>query len=591
MKGKAPLLIAGAAVAAAVFLPSAGTKPALAGTAVVSESAYEDKSIGYSILPIRNWEPLPKKNPDDPTAQNEAGGWYSKDKEWPGSKCTVLRFGSFFGEESKPVATEAGGPGGDKGGGEGGDKGGGDGKGAGGDDKGGGGDGKGGDGDKGGGDGEKGGGDAAAKAGPRNAKEMFGKGPQSFEEWLALAKERNKRLNIDLTPTKARFGDDDGFLWEGSVRYGGEKTILYGASVKRNSFEVAVLYEGADGKNFVRDLKGAYKSSLKSLRILPESKMRKAQDALAKKIAGIDPEAAWAEKAIAALPAGWTNHKTQNYVILYDKSIDTTTPGLIARIANQLERIRAQVYEPLFPPARPVTARSIVKVTQDPKQYYSYGGPRNSAGYWFWPSRELVFFCLPNGQQSGVDVTLDVLNHEGFHQYIFYAVGQFSPHDWFNEGHGDYFAGFTLKEGKFTRGKFSWRQKTIREAIENKTYVHLKDFLKFSHAEYYRQGGDRSKGEDIGQNYAQGWSLIWFLRTTKDPHYTEILDRYFNSMKAAVTQWRTAEEEAAKSEGRAAAEIMPPKVEKQIAEDALKAGYEGVDIDQLERDWVASKPY
>jgi hypothetical protein len=579
MNGKAPLLVAGAAVAAAaLLLHSAGVPPARAGTAAVSEKTYEDTSVGYSIRPISSWEPLPKKNPDDPTAQNEAGGWYSKDKEWPGARCTVLKFGTYFAEESKPVATESGGPGGDKGG----DKGGGKGEGDGGDKGGGAG------GDKGGGEG---GADPAAERGPRTAKELFGKGPQSFEEWIALVKERNKHLNIDLNPVKAKFGDDDGFIWEGSIRSGSDKTFLYGASVKRNGFEVAVLYEGPDGKNFVRDLKGAYKSSVRSLLILPESKMRKAQDALAKKIAGFDPEAAWAEKAIAALPPGWTSHKTPHYVILYDKSIDTTTPGLIARIANQLERIRAQVYEPLFPAARPVTALSIVKVTQDPKQYMAYGAPAGSGGYWSWPSRELVFFCLPNGQQSGVDVTLDVLNHEGFHQYIFYAVGQVSPHSWYNEGHGDYFAGFTLKEGKFTRGKFSWRQKIIQAAIENRTYVPLKDFLKFSQAEYYQRGGDRRKGGDIGQNYSQGWSVIWFLRTTKDPRYTSILDRYFNTMKAAVTEWRAGEEEAAKKDGREPAEIMPPKIDQKIAEDSLKAGFEGVDIDQLEKDWVASKPY
>ena len=368
-----PLLVAAAAAAAAGLASLLGAPPALAGGAVVSEKAYEDTSIGYSILPIRGWEAKPKKNPDDPMARSDAGGWYSKDPDWKGAECTVVKFGSFFGEEARPVATEGSAPGGDKGGGE---KGGGEG-GAPGGGKDGGGGGK----DEGGkeGGGKEGGGKgpdpAKAPEGPRTVKDLFGKGPESFEAWLAAVKKNFKMQgrDLDLTPTKAKFGEDDGFLWEGTLYQGMDRINVYGASVKRAAFEVAGLYMAPDGKTFVRDLKGAYKSSVKSLRILPERTMRKAQDALAKKIAGADAESAWAEKAIAALPPGWLSHRSPHYAILYDKSIDTSNPGLIARIANQLERIRAQVYEPLFPAARPVTALSIVKVTQDPKQYHEYG--------------------------------------------------------------------------------------------------------------------------------------------------------------------------------------------------------------------------
>jgi len=80
--------------------------------------------------------------------------------------------------------------------------------------------------------------------------------------------------------------------------------------------------------------------------------------------------------------------------------------------------------------------------------------------------------------------------------------------------------------------------------------VPLDKFLRFSQAEYYQRGGDPAKGGDVLQNYAQGWSFIWFLRTTKEPKYQGILDRYFNTLKAAVTGWRTADEEAARKENR-----------------------------------------
>ena len=557
-------------VAACLPASFAGAPPAAAGVAQVSEKTYEDTSVGYSVLPIRGWEPKPRKSPDDPLARADAGGWYSKDPSQKGAECTVLKFGSYFPEATVAVATEdADSPG--------------DGKGDGGGD----------------GGGEGGGGEGGEKTpqkprGPRTEKELFGEGPKSFEAWILRVKKdlRTRGESLSLDGTKAKFGEDEGMSWEGDlVRSNGSRVNLLGASVKRGTLEVAVLYEapggGAYEKAFVRDYRGAFKASLKSLRILPEKAMRKAQEALDRKLAGTDPEEAYAEKAIAALPPGWTHHRTENYVIVYDKSIDTTTPGLIKRIANQLEKIRAQVYEPLFPASRPITAKSIVKVTQDPAQYLAYGAPEGTGGYWSWPSRELVFFC----KKDDFNMTLDVLNHEAFHQYIFYAVGQVSPHSWFNEGHGDFFAGYNLVEGKFKPGKFHWRQKRIQDAIEGSVHVPLKEFLKFSQAEYYRRGGNKRRGEDAGQNYAQGWSLVYFLRTTKDPRYAGILDRYFVSLKASVVRWREEEEAAAKKEGRPPAVLIPPEVNQKATDEALASAIAGVDIDQLEKDWIASKPY
>ncbi len=554
------LLLAAAAIA--------GAPPAAADVAAVSEKAYEDTTVGYSILPIRGWESKPRKGPEDPMALADAGGWYSKSAEAK-AECSVLKFGTFFPVETAPVATEStGGGGGEEPGGGG--SGGGDGKGD----------------PPGGGEKPKG---EAPKPPPRTVKEMFGKGPQSFAEWIDLQEKGYKRMGVtlNLESTKAKFGDDEGMTWEGGLYRGSSKLNLYGASVKRGTLEVAVLYEAPDGKTFVRDYRGAFKASLKSLRILSEKTMRKAREALDRRLAGAGGEAAWAERAIASLPPGWTHFKTAHYVIVYDKSIDTTTPGLIKRITNQLEWLRAQIYEPMFPASRPVTALSIVKVTQDVQQYLSYGAPAGTGGYWSWPSRELVFFC----KSDDYNLTLDVLNHEAFHQYIFYAVGQVSPHSWFNEGHGDFFAGYNLKEGKFIPGKFAWRQKVIQSGIENNSYVPLKEFLGFSQAEYYRRGGSKRKGEDVGQNYAQGWSLVWFLRTTKDPRYTGILERYFVSLKASVSKWREEEEGLAAKESRPVAELIPPEVNQKATDDALKAAFDGVDIDQLERDWVASKPY
>lgn len=573
-------------VAALLLLGPLSLPPgALAAGATLSEKATEDTTVGYSLHAIRGWEPMPRKNPDDPTARSLVGGWYSKEKDARGAQCIVLAFGSYYPEQSQAVPTEEdaplepGAPG--DGGGEG-------------------------PAPAPGGEpgpepepGKESGGEPAKPAPrrPTSLREMFGTGPASFEEWVKAQQAALQRggSRMELTPVKARLGDDEGFLYEGTLRRSsGEVLNLMAASVKRGSLEVAVLYQAADDKYYVRDYRGAFRGSVKSLRILSDRQMDRAREALAKRIAEAGGEdAAWAERVVAALPPGWTHHRTDNYCIVYDRSIDAPppkgVPGLVPRIGRQLEALRRDLYEPLFPADRPVTAISVVKVTQDPKQYLSYGAPPGSAGYWSWPSRELVFFC----KSDNYDMTLDVLNHEAFHQYIFYAVGQVSPHSWFNEGHGDYFAGFDLFEGKFRPGKFHWRTKRIQRAIEAGTHVPLDKFLKFSQAEYYRRGGDPRKGEDVGQNYAQGWSLVWFLRTTKDPRYAGILDRYFTTLKAAVTRWREEEEALAAKEKRRPLPtfLFPPERNAKAMEDALAAGFDGVDLKQLEKDWIDSKPY
>jgi hypothetical protein len=56
----------------------------------------------------------------------------------------------------------------------------------------------------------------------------------------------------------------------------------------------------------------------------------------------------------------------------------------------------------------------------------SYGGPGGSAGYWNWGTQELVFFDDKGG--DGRNDTWLVLNHEAFHQFIFYFYGNISPH-------------------------------------------------------------------------------------------------------------------------------------------------------------------
>lgn len=251
---------------------------------------------------------------------------------------------------------------------------------------------------------------------------------------------------------------------------------------------------------------------------------------------------------------GWdvivSPHK--NYIIIYNTKRGTN--HLLARvIAERIEAIRKQVYEVQFPPTHPIKTVCIVRVCADAKEYHAYGGPGGSAGYWSDQDEELVFYDASASKKPDDD-TLSVLYHEAFHQYIYYAVGNVAPHSWFNEGHGDYYAGARYVHGRFRIEPFRWRVGTIKKAIVqgprtytqvddghggtrkqwgNTGFTPLKDLVRFSQAEYYAYPG---------VCYAEGWSLIYFLReiVPKNRKYREkwghILDTYFDVLKREVNR-------------------------------------------------------
>src|SRR5262249_29738526 len=156
------------------------------------------------------------------------------------------------------------------------------------------------------------------------------------------------------------------------------------------------------------------------------------------------------------------------------------------------------------------------RVCKDRDQYFAYGGPPGSAGYWAAEEHELVFYEDKNRK----DDSLRVLYHEGFHQFIYYSVGDFDPHSWFNEGDGDYFFGFNYQNGKWTRGLTSGRRALARRSKKEHKFPDLWTWLHWTQAEYY---GRNKSGVSIGANYALGWDFIYFLRTTKKKEYQGIL--------------------------------------------------------------------
>ncbi|MHC5012435.1 MAG: DUF1570 domain-containing protein, partial [Planctomycetota bacterium] len=367
--------------------------------------------------------------------------------------------------------------------------------------------------------------------------------------------------------------------------------------------EIEVGFMGYCDSVFARDLKKEW------LKVVKSFELRRPKKAAAKPNTSITDETdskVFRERIKKEkLIKGWKALDTENYLLLYDEEVDAKK--IVKRVAIEIEAIREQVYEKIFPPDKPITAVSVVRICKNRDQYMAYGGSGGSAGYWAAYEKELVFFEDRNNKEDSIAV----LYHEAFHQYIYYSVGDFAPHTWFNEGHGDYFAGFEFKNGKFKKKEFVWRKDLAAKLKREGRAPPLDDWLHWTQSQYY---GRNDKGLDGGDNYALGWDFVWFLRKTRNEAYAKILPTYFDTLKRFVTQDREAREKALKEslqdgegeDGGDGGDAKPggkkppagtgPGPEKGTTSDlvpedewterALKAAFGAVDLEQLYKDWM-----
>lgn len=240
---------------------------------------------------------------------------------------------------------------------------------------------------------------------------------------------------------------------------------------------------------------------------------------------------------------GWWYEETENYFVL--TNAPKKKQAVIDGIKMRLEAIRTQ-YEKDFPPAKPIEAISIVRVCDDRQTYMNYGGSPGTAGYWYSLAKELVFYL--EGEKNNIWA---VLQHEAFHQYIYYACGEISPHSWYNEGFGDYYSGAKIQERKVLGiDPFRWREDLIKEHARKKTHVPWKDMIRYTQQQYYSTS-------DLC--YAQGWSMIYFLKKglAEGHPWGSILPTYLKVIQ-----------------------------ETQDQDKAVDAAFKGVDLVKIETAWI-----
>ncbi|MGH7149595.1 MAG: hypothetical protein ACREIU_02795 [Planctomycetota bacterium] len=368
---------------------------------------------------------------------------------------------------------------------------------------------------------------------------------RTFEEWLARGsgymsptvvegKKKDLALASKLPATEVEF----------TVKTSAKMPALgYAAVVRMTGQDIALVW--AVPEKHYKDWVGSFRAAAKSFKPIE----REGAPAAAAELSEVEARIA----KIKEKSPGRLVEETPHYLIIYDPDKKKWLP----EIKNRVEAIRGRL-EQDFPPEKPITAMSVLRVCKDREEYLEYGGSPSSAGYWNSGADELVIFIMTENPSD----TFRTMQHEAFHQYIYYRCGELAPHSWYNEGTGDYYAGADFKYGKFEIDIFAWRKETIRNAIREGKHVPLSKLFRYTQREYYANS-------DLC--YAEGWSLVYFLREGKkagaknwNPAWESILPTYFAKL---------VEADAAGLD------------EEKARETAIQAALQGIDVDALEKAW------
>ncbi len=373
-----------------------------------------------------------------------------------------------------------------------------------------------------------------------NKIEIGSSGAEDVTEWIGqrLRGKYTETAEKEHTVSKVRMVERQYSRSLGSGAVG-----LYAATFMLHpDCEVAVVFIGNGGKKKWRKYESVFRKLAKSFKPVEIERLEVSTDSSfrGRKRAKLQAE-------VAKNP-GWELYETDNYFVISN----TSDAQFLKELLLRLEAIR-EIYEETYPPEQAIEMyeraqaaeaaekekkkaeegeeadeeptyvdqggdpieRSrccVVRVCKDQSQYHGYGGPGGSAGYWNFMDEELVIY--DDQASGGRRNTWATLNHEAFHQYIFYFYGNISPHIWYNEGSGDFYSGYQLKSGKFKLKPFDWRQRLIQQMIRDHTeedpgYVPLEELVRWTKAQYY---GTNDYGFSGGYMYAQGWSYMYFLR-------------------------------------------------------------------------------
>jgi hypothetical protein len=287
----------------------------------------------------------------------------------------------------------------------------------------------------------------------------------------------------------------------------GNRLVFYHYFGQKKGFTLVGIWRGGkSGVNKV-DWENAlpvFDQSAKSFWILPQSQQSAAKRAT--------------RNGSGTLMPGWKIKKTSHYTIEY-----STRDEYANRLAKHIEKIRA-LYRKIIRSGKGIP-KCHIKLFDNKEDFLYYGQIEGAAGYWSPAQEEMVAYRFSgeklklhneemtvSSDRDPEEETFHVMNHEGFHQYMYYLMGRqrgVEIPSWLNEGMGDYFFGGNWQKVKgrkvFKISTNWWRLDTIVKALEDGNHVPLKNLFNYSQEDYYA---------NPGLCYAEGWAICYFFLTS-----------------------------------------------------------------------------
>lgn len=219
----------------------------------------------------------------------------------------------------------------------------------------------------------------------------------------------------------------------------------------------------------------------------------------------------------------WWYLETDDFIMVANLKNRKTVKALAAG----LEQSR-KVFKLLFPLQAPLKAISVVKVFETRKEYLAYVGKDQewTSGAWVAGIRELVISPMDWGAVwERRKMMVEIIQHEGFHQYIYFATGGQQTAAWFNEGNATFFEGLKFKGGRAVI-KGTYRLTLL---TQGNVPVNIAALLKMSYHEFY--------GINAKNNYALAYGLLFFLHKGAAimrgaRKYSAIPTKYYKAVRA-----------------------------------------------------------
>lgn len=203
----------------------------------------------------------------------------------------------------------------------------------------------------------------------------------------------------------------------------------------------------------------------------------------------------------------------------YDLYTDLPTKQARRATGRELEAMRA-TFLTLFPKSKKPRRRPRVFYLDEAART-RYDDPRTALGYYDPALDRLVIYRSAAAKQTRI-----TLVHEGFHQFLRGYLEDVPP--WFDEGLAEHLGASVRPEGGLDPQPNRGRLGFIRAALQRERYRPVRELMTLRHAAFVDP-------EVLQIDYAEAWSWVYFLATSKGGGRLPLLQRYYRQLRRGAS--------------------------------------------------------